>query len=74
LACGPALGRGLLASVDNVGKRGDTGKMPVDRTTMQSYISQEATKSPQPEVHIAVDKFSKYEFVAQPWRICSTGT
>jgi len=38
---------------------------PVDRTTMQSYISQEATKSPQPEVHITVDKFSKYEVVAQ---------
>ena len=28
-------------------------------------ISQEATKNPQPEVHIAVDKFSKYEIVAQ---------
>jgi biopolymer transport protein ExbD len=40
-------------------------KIPVDRTTMQSYISQEATKSPQPEVHITVDKFSKYEIVAQ---------
>jgi biopolymer transport protein ExbD len=40
-------------------------KTPVDRITMQSYISQEATKSPQPEVHITVDKFSKYEIVAQ---------
>ena len=40
-------------------------KTPADRTTMQSYISQEATKSPQPEVHITVDKFSKYEIVAQ---------
>jgi biopolymer transport protein ExbD len=40
-------------------------KTPVDRTTMQRYISQEATKNPQPEVHIAVDKFSKYEVVAQ---------
>jgi biopolymer transport protein ExbD len=40
-------------------------KTPVDRTTMQGYISQEATKSPQPEVHITVDKFSKYEIVAQ---------
>src|ERR1700692_757724 len=40
-------------------------KLPVDRTTMQGYISQEATKSPQPEVHITVDKFSKYEVVAQ---------
>jgi biopolymer transport protein ExbD len=40
-------------------------KTPVDRSTMQGYISQEATKSPQPEVHIRVDKFSKYEIVAQ---------
>ena len=32
---------------------------------MQSYISQEAAKNPQPEVHITVDKFSKYEIVAQ---------
>jgi biopolymer transport protein ExbD len=40
-------------------------KAPVDRTTMQGYISQEATKSPQSEVHITVDKFSKYEIVAQ---------
>jgi biopolymer transport protein ExbD len=36
-----------------------------ETTTMQSFISQEATKSPQPEVHITVDKFSKYEIVAQ---------
>jgi biopolymer transport protein ExbD len=40
-------------------------KTTVDRTTLQSYISQEAAKNPQPEVHIAVDKFSKYEIVAQ---------
>jgi biopolymer transport protein ExbD len=40
-------------------------KRTVDRTTMQSYISHEAAKNPQPEVHIAVDKFSKYEIVAQ---------
>jgi biopolymer transport protein ExbD len=40
-------------------------KTPVDRTTMQGYITQEAAKSPQPEVHITVDKFSKYEIVAQ---------
>jgi hypothetical protein len=36
-----------------------------ETTTMQSFISQEATKNPQPEVHIRVDKFSKYEIVAQ---------
>jgi biopolymer transport protein ExbD len=38
---------------------------PVDRTNMQSYISREAAKIPQPEVHITVDKFSKYEIVAR---------
>ena len=37
----------------------------VDRTTMQGYISQESQKDPQPEVHIIVDKFAKYEKVAQ---------
>jgi biopolymer transport protein ExbD len=40
-------------------------KTTVDRATMQRYISHEAANSPQPEVHIAVDKFSKYETVAQ---------
>ena len=40
-------------------------KSPVDRPTLQGYISQEAQKSPQPEVHISVDKFAKYEIVAQ---------
>jgi biopolymer transport protein ExbD len=40
-------------------------KTPVERTAMQRFIIQEATKSPQPEVHITVDKFSKYEIVAQ---------
>jgi biopolymer transport protein ExbD len=38
---------------------------PIDRKTLQGYISDEATKDPQPEVHIAVDKFAKYEIVAQ---------
>jgi biopolymer transport protein ExbD len=37
----------------------------VDRATLQGYISQEATKVPQPEVHIIVDKFAKYEIVTQ---------
>jgi biopolymer transport protein ExbD len=40
-------------------------KAPVARATMQSYIAQEAVKDPQPEVHITVDKFSKYGIVAQ---------
>jgi biopolymer transport protein ExbD len=37
----------------------------VDRKTLQAYISEEAPKDPQPEVHISVDKFAKYEIVAQ---------
>jgi biopolymer transport protein ExbD len=40
-------------------------KTPVDRATMRRYIGGEATKNPQPEVHITVDRFSKYEIVAQ---------
>src|ERR1700733_7513842 len=38
---------------------------PVDRTTMQGYVAESATHDPQPEVHITVDKFAKYEIVAQ---------
>ena len=37
----------------------------VDRKTMRGYIIQEAGNEPQPEVHIKVDKFAKYEIVAQ---------
>jgi biopolymer transport protein ExbD len=40
-------------------------KTAVDRATMQRYISSDALKSPQPEVHITVDKFANYEIVAQ---------
>jgi biopolymer transport protein ExbD len=40
-------------------------KQPVDRNTLQGYISEDATKIPRPEVHITVDKFAKYEIVAQ---------
>jgi biopolymer transport protein ExbD len=40
-------------------------KTAVDRATMQGYISAYALKSPQPEVHITVDKFARYEIVAQ---------
>jgi len=40
-------------------------KTPVDRRTLQGYIETEAQKSPQPEVHITVDKFAKYEIVAK---------
>jgi biopolymer transport protein ExbD len=38
---------------------------PVDRVTMQDYVSRDALKTPQPEVRITVDKFAKYEIVAQ---------
>jgi biopolymer transport protein ExbD len=37
----------------------------VDRTRLRSYIGQYAVRNPQPEVHISVDKFAKYEVVAQ---------
>jgi biopolymer transport protein ExbD len=40
-------------------------KTAVDRATMQDYITAEAKKSPQPEVHISVDKFANYQTVAQ---------
>jgi biopolymer transport protein ExbD len=40
-------------------------KRAVDRATMQRLISSDALKSPQPEVHITVDKFANYEIVAQ---------
>ncbi len=37
----------------------------VSREQLRQYISSEAPKDPQPEVHIQVDKFAKYEKVAQ---------
>jgi biopolymer transport protein ExbD len=37
----------------------------VDRTTLQRFVSSDALKSPQPEVHITVDRFANYEIVAQ---------
>jgi biopolymer transport protein ExbD len=40
-------------------------KTAVDRATLQRLISSEALKSPQPEVHITVDRFANYEVVAQ---------
>jgi biopolymer transport protein ExbD len=40
-------------------------KTEVDRATLQRYITAEAAKSPQPEVHITVDKFANYQTVAQ---------
>jgi biopolymer transport protein ExbD len=38
---------------------------PVDRKTMQGYISEQAGEDPQPEVHIAVDKYAQYSKVAE---------
>jgi biopolymer transport protein ExbD len=40
-------------------------KTAVDRATLQSLVSVEAKKAPQPEVHITVDKFANYQTVAQ---------
>jgi biopolymer transport protein ExbD len=40
-------------------------KKAVDRATMQRLIGKDALKSPQPEVHIQVDRFANYEIVAQ---------
>ena len=40
-------------------------KTAVDRATMQDYITAEAKKSPQPEIHITVDRFANYQTVAQ---------
>jgi biopolymer transport protein ExbD len=40
-------------------------KIPVDRATLRRIISAQSVKSPQPEVHITVDKFANYEIVAQ---------
>jgi biopolymer transport protein ExbD len=38
---------------------------PVDRKTMQGYITEQAGEDPQPEVHISVDRFAKYATVAE---------
>jgi biopolymer transport protein ExbD len=40
-------------------------KTPVDRRRCRVLYHTEAAKDPQPEVHITVDKFAKYEIVAQ---------
>jgi biopolymer transport protein ExbD len=37
----------------------------VDRKIMQGYITEQAGEDPQPEVHISVDKFAKYEKVVE---------
>jgi biopolymer transport protein ExbD len=40
-------------------------KKLVSRAIMREYISSDALRVPQPEVHIAVDRFASYEIVAQ---------
>jgi biopolymer transport protein ExbD len=37
----------------------------VDRSTLQRHVADQAAKLPQPDVHIAVDRFVKYQIVAQ---------
>ena len=37
----------------------------VDRPTLRRFVSSNALKSPQPEVHITVDKLANYEVLAQ---------
>jgi biopolymer transport protein ExbD len=38
---------------------------PIDRAKLQRYIGQEAALTSQPEVRITVDRFARYEIVAQ---------
>ena len=38
---------------------------PVNREALQNDIGRQAKAIPQPEVHISVDKFARYEIVAQ---------
>lgn len=40
-------------------------QQPLERSALQNRITEEAARSPQPEVHLSVDKFAKYEIVAQ---------
>ena len=38
---------------------------PLERMALQELIAQAAGRSPQPEVHIRVDRYAKYAIVAQ---------
>ncbi len=40
-------------------------RQPLERTALQELIGQAAGRSPQPEVHIRVDRYAKYAIVAQ---------
>jgi biopolymer transport protein ExbD len=38
---------------------------PVSHEALQAHIRRQAAENPQPEIHISVDKFAKYEVLAQ---------
>ena len=38
---------------------------PVSHEALQAQIRRQAAETPQPEIHISVDKFAKYEVLAQ---------
>jgi biopolymer transport protein ExbD len=40
-------------------------QQPLERKALQELIGQAAGRSPQPEVHIRVDRYAKYAIVAQ---------
>ena len=39
--------------------------VPVDRSTMQSYMRDAALKVPQPEIHVSPNRLAKYDAVAR---------
>jgi biopolymer transport protein ExbD len=39
--------------------------MPVDRVTLDSYLSRAARQTPQPELHVLPNRLAKYEVVAK---------
>ena len=55
----------LMASIEPPSAIQSPNPFALFKPTLQNYIGQEAAKAPQPEVHITVDKFAKYEIVAQ---------
>jgi biopolymer transport protein ExbD len=60
----PALVQVIDLSIDFDGSLA-WNAMPMDRATMQDFISLVANKTPQPEVHIIANRFARYEVVAQ---------
>jgi biopolymer transport protein ExbD len=60
----PALVQVIDLSIDFDGSLA-WNAVPMDRATMQDFISLAANKTPQPEVHIIANRFARYEVVAQ---------